>query len=92
MKKAAWLLCLIVLVPGSRLFARGKQDSSLAPIHKIYVAPMPNGLDEYLKASIVKRLGSRLTLVGEKSKADAILTGTGSSEVPVLRGEVRRRR
>ncbi len=55
--------------PGAKL--------ALADIRTIYIAPMPNDLDQYIKAEISKQMPGRLTVVLSKDDADAVLMGTG---------------
>jgi hypothetical protein len=48
---------------------------SLRAIRKVFVAPMDNQLDEYLRAEITKKFKGKLTVVLLKEDADAILVG-----------------
>lgn len=50
----------------------------LADVRKIYIERMPGNFDQYLRLAIVKKLHDRVTLVLERSIADAVLT-----EVPM---------
>jgi tRNA G10 N-methylase Trm11 len=46
----------------------------LAEVRKIYIEKMPGNLDQYLRSSILKTFRDRVTIVLEKSMADAILS------------------
>lgn len=48
---------------------------TLADVHTIYIAPMPNGFDQYLLAEVLKRLPKGVTLTQNKNSADATLEG-----------------
>jgi hypothetical protein len=50
-----------------------EQPIRLADVRKIYIDKMSNGLDEYLRAAIAKKFHERLSIVLDKSQADAIL-------------------
>lgn len=80
MKRTAYLFGLVLLVAVSPLFARGKHDSPLASIHKIYIAPMPNGLDQYIRAEMFHRMPGRIEVVTKRSLADAVLEGTDNEK------------
>ena len=47
----------------------------LADVRKIYIEKMQNGLDNYLRSAISKRFHARLSIVLDRSEADAILSG-----------------
>lgn len=75
--KLAFLVMAIMLVAGSQAFA-GKHHpptTNLAAVHSIYIAPMPNGFDQYLAAELLKRLPEGVTLAQNKNHADALLEG-----------------
>lgn len=77
MKKS--IVILVALVATSPLLATNKnRNRQLDSVHKIYIAPMPNDLNAYLTASIMKRLNGRLTIVEKPEKADATLKGSAS--------------
>lgn len=59
------------------------QDASLKTIHTIFVEKMPNDLDQYIDAEIVRQLAGRLVIVLDKTAADAILRGTDVQETGV---------
>lgn len=83
--KTKLLLCSLPLVLMVAVSLPAQQDNSntaparsvitLANIHTIYVAPMPNGFDQYLSAELLKRLPKGVTLVENKSRADAMIEG-----------------
>lgn len=51
------------------------QSASLGSVKKIYIEKMDNDLDQYLRAEVMKQMKGRLTIVLDKSDADAVLTG-----------------
>src|SRR4051794_24735266 len=64
---AAALFCVCVL-PGQTV-------TSLANVKKIFIDKMDNNLDQYLRAEFMKQMKHRVTVVLDKTDADAILTG-----------------
>ncbi len=52
-----------------------KPATSLAFIHKLYIEPMPNDLDKYIRAEIFKQMPARLTVVTNKADAEAVMGG-----------------
>ena len=46
----------------------------LADVRKVYIEKMPNNLDQYLRSSLLKTFRDRLTVVLDRSLADAILS------------------
>jgi hypothetical protein len=44
-------------------------------IHKVFIEPMPNGLDQYLRAEFNKQLKGKVAVVLKKEDADGIITG-----------------
>ncbi|MGE5246207.1 MAG: hypothetical protein ACM3SQ_18430 [Betaproteobacteria bacterium] len=67
-------LTVVALVALSTSLAA--QDTSLKTIHKIFVEKMPNDLDQYIDAEIVRQFAGRIVIVLDKNAADAILRGT----------------
>ena len=63
---------LAVGLLSSALFAQ--TPIRLADVRKIYIEKMPNNLDQHLRSSILKTFRDRVTIVLEKSLADAILS------------------
>lgn len=48
----------------------------LADVRRIYVEKMPANFDQYLRSSILKKFHNRLTIVLDRSLADAVLSET----------------
>ena len=55
----------------------GHPVASLKELKKLYVEPMANDLDSYLKAEFSKQLSNRIQIVLKPDDADAVMTGTG---------------
>lgn len=53
------------------------EPTRLKDIKKIYIDEMPNGLDKYIQAEMVKKFKGKIMPVQMIEDADAILTGTG---------------
>ncbi len=47
----------------------------LSDIRKVYIEPMPNNLDQYLRSAISRRFHTTLSVVLKKDEADAVMTG-----------------
>jgi len=82
MWRAARILLIIVLfstfaVPQDKVQS---PSISMKDIHRIYVEPMDDGLDGYIKAEFTKQLTGRVILTLDKTLADAILTGQIQTE------------
>ena len=60
------------------------QTASLAGIKKIYVEPMPNDLDQYIRAEFYKQMRGKVTIVTDKADADAILGGVSEEKKGTL--------
>ena len=56
------------------------QPITLKAIQKIFIAPMENKLDEYIRAEIAKQFKNKMTVVLNKEDADAILTGVSEHQ------------
>src|SRR3989442_1560880 len=56
------------------------QTTDLRSINKIFIDKMPNDLDQYIRAEVVKQFKGRLTVVLNQADADAILTGVSEEE------------
>lgn len=54
--------------------------ANLHDIRRIYIAPMDNNLDQYLRAEFFKQTKGKITIVLEEKDADAILTGISDEE------------
>jgi hypothetical protein len=52
---------------------------TLKDVHKVFVAQMPNDLDQYIRAELTKQLNGRITVVLTKDAADAVITGTSTA-------------
>jgi hypothetical protein len=55
--------------------APSPEQQSLGSIRKVFIQPMPNDLDQYLRAEIAKQFKGSLTVVLDKKDADGILAG-----------------
>jgi hypothetical protein len=66
-----FILALLALV----MPALSQSVPRLADVRRIYIEPMENKLDEYLRASISRKFHTNLTIVLKREDADAILTG-----------------
>lgn len=79
--KLAFLMVSMMVFSGSCLAARQSQVTAmaLARVHSIYIAPMPNGFDQYLAAELLKRLPKGVTLSQTKAHANAVLEGIDES-------------
>ena len=62
---------LAVMLLSVSLFAQA--PLRLAEVRKIYIEKMPGNFDQYLRLSILKTFRDRVTIVLDKSMADAIL-------------------
>jgi hypothetical protein len=69
------LLVTLILALGCPFCAFCQDAASLRSIKKIYIEKMPNDLDQYLRAEIVKQFKGSVTVVLDKNDADGILTG-----------------
>jgi hypothetical protein len=58
----------------------GQDSQSLKSIHKVYIEKMPNDLDQYLRAEIVKQFKGSLIVVLKKEDADGIITGVNEAQ------------
>ena len=48
---------------------------TLQNIHKVFIEPMPNNLDLYLRAEFTKQLKNKVVVVLKKEDADGVITG-----------------
>lgn len=55
----------------------GTAAKTLNDIHTLFIEPMPDNLDRYIRAEITKQFKGRLTVVLIQDDADAVLTGVG---------------
>ena len=49
--------------------------TSLSAVRRIYIEPLPNDFDQYLRAEFFKQMPKRVSIVLQKDDADAIITG-----------------
>jgi hypothetical protein len=71
----------LILILGSLACTLPGQDSqALKAIHKVYIDKMPNDLDQYLRAEIVKQFKGKLVVVLKKEDADGIITGVNEEQ------------
>jgi hypothetical protein len=54
--------------------------TNLGSIHKVYIEKMPNDLDQYLRAEIMKQFKNKLIVVLKKEDADGIITGVNEEQ------------
>ena len=68
------LTTLIVLLSLCACFpAAGQSKPALLGVRKIYIEKMDNNLDSYLKSEIFKKFHGNMTVVLDRSQADAVL-------------------
>jgi hypothetical protein len=53
---------------------------SLRMVRRVYIDKMPNDLDQYLRAEIIKQFRGKLTVVLKKEDADGIITGVNQAQ------------
>ncbi len=71
-------VALVVLMPSLAVFAQN-QASQIPTGAKVFIEPMPNGFDTYLKAAIEKKKVP-VVLVADKSTAQFDVTGASESQ------------
>ena len=49
---------------------------SIRSVRTLFIEPMSNHLDDYIRADIAKQMANRLTVVSRREDADAVMTGT----------------
>ncbi|MBL8212989.1 MAG: hypothetical protein JNK87_19900 [Bryobacterales bacterium] len=54
---------------------------SLRDVKKLFVEPLPGGLDAALRSEIGRQMGKRLALAGSREEADAVLGGVGALSI-----------
>jgi hypothetical protein len=90
MRTTAFVLGIVLIVLVSFSPASGQAAPNPAPGQaapnkvlpsgaKVFIAPMPDGFDEFLKAAIEKKKVP-LELVSEKDKADFLITGQAETQ------------
>lgn len=70
---------LVPLVGWTQVFGQATENKIIPPHAKVFVAPMPDGFDEYLKAAIEKK-HVPVEIVSEKDKADFQITGQSETQ------------
>ncbi len=55
----------------------GHPVTALKDARKIYIEPMVNDLDQYIRAEFLKQMPGLVTIVLKPEDADAVMTGTG---------------
>lgn len=68
---------LAVLLASS--FANAAAPESLGQVRRIYVARMPDNLDQYVRTEIYKQFKDKVSVVLDRREADGILTEPGTS-------------
>jgi hypothetical protein len=73
-------LFVIALLGWPQASAQAVPPSKVIPPHaKVYVASMPDGFDEYLKAALEKKQVP-VEIVADKDKADFLITGASETQ------------
>ena len=80
----AGLFC-ISLVSSAFADDGGKHVTTLRDVRKIYIEPMPNGFDNFLRAAISRKLHGFFTIVLNKSEADGILKSADTRTAEVVK-------
>jgi hypothetical protein len=91
-RQTFFALVTVVLVLALPLAARQSGSNTLKAGAKVFIAPMEDGFDGYLKAAIQKKQVP-LTVVGDKSQAEFEITGhsethTASTAKKLLLGKI----
>lgn len=55
----------------------GHPVASRKEVKNLYIEPMVNGFDQYLKAEFSRQLARRIVIVSKPDDADAVMTGIG---------------
>ena len=61
----------------SKFPVAGHPVASAKEVKNLYIEPMVNDLDQYLKAEFSKQLALRIVIVSKPEDADAVMTGIG---------------
>src|SRR5205085_11618209 len=64
-------------VTESKVPVAGHPVASPKEVKHLYIEPMVNDLDQYLKAEFSKQLAGRVVIVSKPEDADAVMTGVG---------------
>jgi hypothetical protein len=81
MRATAFVLgiVLIVLIGFSSAYGQAATSKAIPPGAKVFIAPMPDGFDEYLGAAIEKKKVP-LQVLADKDKADFQITGQSETQ------------
>ncbi len=63
--------------PEKKVPVAGHPVTLLKDVKSLYIAPMPDDLDQYLRAEVLKQLPGRIAVVLKPEEADAVMTGAG---------------
>src|SRR6201996_3473843 len=91
MKKLVAALCALLVLSGigaSSRTASAQASVQLSNVRRVYIEKMNNNLDQYLASSISAKFHGTLTVVLDKSQADAILKGENMAAQETQRGTV----
>ncbi|AXC13064.1 hypothetical protein ACPOL_3785 [Acidisarcina polymorpha] len=80
------LLALVLILVASQGIAQSKP--SLLNVRKIYVEKMDDNLDHYLTSEISRKFHGNMTVVLDRSQADAILRGVSLGAQNTSKGTV----
>ena len=58
--------------------AQGRSAATLRDVRTLCIAPMADGLDQYIALEIPRQLGGRIQVVSSPDRADAIMKGTAA--------------
>jgi len=70
--------CAGIAICVALAFSQSTPD--LKAIHKVFIEPMENGLDQYLRAEFSKQLKGKVAVVLKKEDADGIITGINEEQ------------
>jgi len=84
LKPIGWAIPILFLAlsPSVQEHQASEQEPTpprLSEIKKIYVDKMPDDLDKYLVAEIMKKFKGKIQPVGKEEDADAVMSGTGET-------------
>jgi hypothetical protein len=72
-------IVLIVLIGFSPAYGQAATSKAIPPGAKVFIAPMPDGFDEYLRAAIEKKKVP-LQILADKDKAEFQITGQSETQ------------
>jgi hypothetical protein len=79
---------LVLFLVFASAYAMAQTKPSLLTVRKIYVEKMDDNLDHYLTSEISKKFHGNMTVVLDKSQADAILRGVSLGAQNTSKGTV----